>query len=85
MFQSLVSHNDDIRRLVEKGYAVAFDSNYLIVRDIPYLDSDRRLQIGAIVTKLVSIDGDRVMQDDHQIFFIINRLLSVLLSKRHGA
>ena len=69
MFQKLVSHNDDIRRLVEKGYAVAFDSNYLVVRDIPYLDSDRGLQTGAIVTKLVVIDQERVTQDDHQIFF----------------
>ena len=69
MFQKLVSHNDDIRRLVENGYAVAFDSNYLIIRDIPYLDDLRQLQIGAIVTKLVFIDNARVAQDDHQIFF----------------
>jgi len=69
MLQKLVSHNDDLRRLVEKGYAVSFDSNCLIVRDIPYLDSSRQLQIGAIVTKLVFIDQERVIQDDHQIFF----------------
>ena len=69
MFQKLVSHNDDIRRLVEKGYAVAFDSNYLIIRDIPYLDDLGKLQIGAIVTKLVFIDNERVTQDDHQILF----------------
>lgn len=69
MFQKLVSHNDDIRRLVEKGYAVAFDSNYLLVRDIPYLDSERQLQIGAIVTKLEFVDQVRVKQSDHQIFF----------------
>ena len=69
MFQKLASHNDDIRRLIEKGYAVAFDSNYLVVRDIPYLDSRRQLQIGAIVTKLVFVDQNRVTQDDHQIFF----------------
>ncbi len=69
MFQKLVSHNDDIRRLVEKGYAVAFDSNYLLIRDIPYLDSERQLQIGAIVTKLEFIDQVRVAQNDHQIFF----------------
>ena len=53
MFQNLVNHNDDMWRLVEKGYAVAFDSNCLVVRDIPYLDSDRKLQVGAIVTKSV--------------------------------
>jgi hypothetical protein len=69
VFHQLVSHNDDLRRLVEKGYAVAFDSNYLVIRDIPYLDSDHKLQIGAIVTKLVLIDHERVTQDDHQIFF----------------
>lgn len=69
MFQKLVNHNEDLRRLVEKGYAVAFDSNYLIVRDIPYLDSERKLQIGAIVTKLEFIDQERVTQTDHQVFF----------------
>ncbi len=69
MFQKLVSHNDDIRRLVEKGYAVAFDSNCLVVRDIPYLDNGLMLQWGAIVTKLVLTDLEHVVQDDHQIFF----------------
>jgi hypothetical protein len=69
VFHQLVSRNEDLRRLLEKGYAVAFDSNYLIVRDIPYLDSDGKLQIGAIVTKLEFIDQERVTQTDHQVFF----------------
>lgn len=69
MFQKLVSHNDDIGRLVEKGCAVAFDSNYLVIRDIPYLDGGCQLQIGAIVSKLVFVDQERVTQEDHQIFF----------------
>ena len=69
MFQELVNHNDDLRRLVERGYAVSFDSNYLIVRDIPYLDEERQLQVGAIVTKLEFIDQERVTQTDHQVFF----------------
>lgn len=69
MFHQLVSHNNDIRCLVEKGYSVAFDSNYLVIRDIPYLDSERKLQIGAIVAKLEFIDQDRVTQTDHQICF----------------
>lgn len=70
MFHQLVNHNNDIRRLVEEGYAVAFDSGgYLIVRDIPYLDAERKLQTGAIVAKLVFTDQNRVVQDDHQIFF----------------
>ncbi|HYL48363.1 MAG TPA: ThiF family adenylyltransferase [Stellaceae bacterium] len=70
MFHELVSRNEDIRRLLEKGYAIAFDDGYLVVRDIPYLDSEKRLQIGAIVTKLTFIDKHRIDRpDDHQIFF----------------
>ncbi|QRM38748.1 ThiF family adenylyltransferase [Rhizobium rhizogenes] len=69
MFQKLVSHNRDIQRLVEKGYAIGFDSNYLIIRDIPYLDAEGKLQIGAIVTTLVFTDQLHVSQQDHQVFF----------------
>jgi hypothetical protein len=69
VFQKLVSHNDDIRRLVEKGYAVGFDSNCRIVGDIPYLDEKRQRQVGAIVTKLVHTDQNHIVQEDHQIFF----------------
>jgi hypothetical protein len=69
MFHELVSHNDDLRRLVEKGYALSMDSNYLIVRDIPYLNERSELQVGAIVTKLVFVDQERVALEDHQIFF----------------
>ena len=69
MFQRLVSHNDDIRRLVEKGYAVGFDSNCLVIRDIPYLDQYLQLQIGAFVAKLVFVDQNKVVQDDHQVYF----------------
>lgn len=70
MFQQLVSHNDDIERLVKKGYAIAFDANnYLVVRDIPYLDAKRHLHTGAIVTKFIDKGQNRIVQDDHQVFF----------------
>lgn len=70
MFRKLVSHNPDLQRLVDAGYAVAFDdANYLVVRDIPYLDADGALAWGAIVAKLVFVDECRVQQDDHQVFF----------------
>lgn len=69
MFQKLASHNEDLRRLLEKGYACAVDGNYLIVRDIPYLDDQRALKIGAVVTDLEFIDKERVKQKDHQVFF----------------
>ena len=69
MFHELASHNEDINRLLEIGYAITEDHGYLVIRDIPYLDNNGVQQNGAIVTKLVDVDGKKVKQDDHQIFF----------------
>lgn len=69
MFRKLVNRNPDLALLVERGFAVAFDSNCLIVRDIPYIDAAGHLQTGTIVSKLVFVDETRVEQDDHQIYF----------------
>ncbi|MBI2512225.1 MAG: ThiF family adenylyltransferase [Opitutae bacterium] len=70
MFQKLVSRNEDLRRLYEKGYAIGFDTNNcLIVRDVFYLDGTLALRRGAIVAKLVFVDKEAVRQDDHQVYF----------------
>lgn len=69
LFQKLVNHNEDLERLVKKGFAVGFDTGLLIIRDIPYLDEQKQLRWGAIVAKLVDVDGKKVQQDDHQIYF----------------
>lgn len=70
MSNALVNRNEDLAKLVQRGYAIAIDDlPYLIVRDIPYLDSERRLKWGAIVSKIVDVGNDRIVQEDHQIFF----------------
>lgn len=73
MLKTLASHNPDLQRLLEKGYAVTIDSNYLVVRDIPYLDSAGQLQWSAFVGKLVLEDQTRVRPENHQIFFAAPR------------
>lgn len=69
MIATLAKYNDDIDKLLKKGYALSIDNNHLVVRDIPYLDNDGNLQIGAIVSQLVFVDKHRVRTQDHQIFF----------------
>lgn len=69
MIQNLAEHNKDIAHLITKGYALSLDSNYLVVRDIPYLDESGNLQTGAIVSTLVFANQSKVAIQDHQIFF----------------
>lgn len=65
----LASHNTDIQKLLDRGYALALDSSYLVVRDIPYLNEKGELNIGAIVSKLNFSDLDHATPHDHQIYF----------------
>jgi len=69
MLPTLASHNDDIQRLIERGYAVTFDNNYIVVRDIPYLDEKLDLRWGAIVTLLEFVTETKVKQQNHQVSF----------------
>lgn len=69
MATTLAKHNEDIDKLLKKGYALSIDSNHLVVRDIPYLDGKGELHIGAIVSVLKSIDQHKVGMIDHQIYF----------------
>lgn len=69
MLKTLASRNPDLKALLEKGYALAIDSNCLIVRDIPYLDANWQLQVGAMVSKLVFLDNDVVRPENHQIYW----------------
>ena len=80
MLIELANHNDDIRRLMEKGYALRFDSVHLVVRDIPYLDSQKALQIGAFdcYEKPNGHDGQLLAGDGGMLARIIR------LAARHG-
>lgn len=69
MYTKLAAYNEDIDRLLKKGFALSVDSNHLVFRDIPYLDNNGELNIGAIVSILNSIDQYKVGMVDHQIYF----------------
>lgn len=69
MLKTLASRNSDLKVLLDKGHALALDTNYLIVRDIPYLDAAGQLKWGALVAKLVFEDDVTVRPEDHQVFW----------------
>jgi hypothetical protein len=73
MLKTLASHNPDLQRLLEKGYALTIDSDHLVVRDIPCLDSAGQLQWSAFVSKLVLEDQTKARPEDHQIYFAAPR------------
>lgn len=70
MLAKLASRNSDLGRLIDKGYALAVDAtNHLVIRDIPYVDAQKKLKVGSIVAKMTTPDNEAFHQTDHQIFF----------------
>ena len=64
-----INLSPDLLRLRETGYNIEIKAGYLVVRDIPYVDSARKICRGILVSKL-ELAGDRTgIPQDHTIMF----------------
>ena len=64
-----ISHSPDLLQLREQGYNIAVVDGYLVVRDVPYVNSQRHVCRGILVSKL-DLAGDRTGEPtDHTIMF----------------
>lgn len=53
----LISHSPDLQRLHDDGYEVEVRSGYLLVGHVPYVDEDRAVRFGTLVSEL-TLAGD---------------------------
>ncbi len=63
-----LSRSPDLQRLLADGYALEVRSNCLLVHDVPYVKSDRKIGFGILVTTL-NLAGDRTVQPDNHVAF----------------
>ncbi len=59
MSVEVINHNSDLKRLQDEGYEIEIKQGYLIIHNVPYLDSELQLQMGIIVSPL-NISGETV-------------------------
>lgn len=65
-----VALNPDIKRLSNDGYEVEVKNGYLIIHSVPYINSNRQIKKGIVVTDL-NINFDELLpQKDHQVWFV---------------
>jgi tRNA A37 threonylcarbamoyladenosine dehydratase len=69
MSQQLISRNEDLWQLRNEGYDIEERSGYLLVKDVPYVNAQREIKRGMIVTEL-NLAGDVTKQPkDHTVWF----------------
>ena len=69
MSQELISRNEDLKRLRDEGYEVEVRASYLLVHNVPYLNAQRELKRGTLVSALQLAGDKTVRPSDHVVLF----------------
>jgi len=72
MSHELIEANPDLKRLRDEGYAVEVKDSFLLVHEIPYVNSNRKIKYGILVSDLSSMAGNRTTSPigQHVAYFI---------------
>ena len=70
MRQPLIDHSEDLKRLAEDGYEVETWSGFLILKNIPYVATDRSVERGTLVSKL-ELAGDVTARPGDHVAYLI--------------
>ncbi len=58
MLQGLISRSPDLKRLRDEGYDLSVENTYLLVYHVPYVNSQRNVAYGTLISTL-ELAGDR--------------------------
>lgn len=56
MFQQLINHSPDLKRLRDEGYELAMHGGYLIIRHVPYVNIKKEVKYGTLVSQLTLVN-----------------------------
>jgi len=69
MSQQLINRSPDLLRLRDEGYDLGFRSGYLLIRNIPYVSSDKTVKNGMLVSELTLAGDVTTTPKDHVVRF----------------
>ncbi|MEQ8353981.1 MAG: ThiF family adenylyltransferase [Kiloniellaceae bacterium] len=68
MSRLLISRNKDLKALLEDGYEVAINSGHLLLYNVPYVNADKQVKRGTLVSVL-DLNGDETIKPKNHIAF----------------
>lgn len=71
MSQQLINHSADLKRLRDEGYEIEVNRGHLLVHHIPFVDQNKQVKFGTLVSTLSLSNGtSTTTPDNHVIHFI---------------
>ena len=69
MSHQLISRSPDLKRLRDEGYDIAIVDNYLVLRNVPYVNENKQIKSGTLVSDLSLAGNVTDKPGTHVIFF----------------
>ena len=69
MSQELINRNQDLKKLRDEGYEIEVRSTYLLVRNVPYVNGQREIKRGTLISTLQLAGDQTVRPSDHVALF----------------
>lgn len=69
MSQQLISRSPDLKRLRDEGYEVEIRSNYLLVGHVPYVNANREVKFGVLISELTLAGDVTAKPSTHVVHF----------------
>lgn len=70
MSNKLINRSTDLKRLRDEGYEIEVRGGHLIVHHIPYVNSNREVKIGKLISTLLMSNEVTLKPDNHVINFM---------------
>lgn len=72
MSQQVINHSPDVKKLRDQGFEVEIRGAYLLLHHVPYLNSDRKIEYGTLISD-IRIAGNKVDRPiNHVVHFAGN-------------
>lgn len=69
MSQQLISRSPDLKRLRDEGYDIEIRSAYLLIKNVPHVNSSKEIKLGTLVSELALAGDATATPRDHVVYF----------------
>lgn len=70
MSHPLISHSPDLRRLRDEGYDIEIRADHLLVKQVPYVTTDKVVARGILVSELSTSGSATITPNTHVVSFV---------------
>ena len=69
MSQQLINHSPDLKRLRDEGYEIEIVSGLLVIRNVPYVNTQREVKRADLISTLILTGNQSARPDTHVVNF----------------